>query len=81
MWPAAHDEVVAVGALTAKGTRAPFSASGPWVRLLAPGVNVVSNYFGNEVSVTRPGIGPDRDATTVWPRGAAPRSPRRGSPA
>lgn len=54
LWPAAHDEVVAVGALTAKGTPASFSTLGPWVELLAPGVNVVSNYFDAGVTVTDP---------------------------
>jgi subtilisin family serine protease len=57
MWPAAYDEVVSVGALTPRGARAPFSPNAPWVRLMAPGVNVVSNYFGKEVSVMDPGSG------------------------
>ena len=57
MWPAAHDEVVSVGALTPTGARAPFSPDAPWVRLMAPGVNVVSNYFGKEVSVRDPASG------------------------
>jgi len=54
LWPAAHDEVVAVGALTPKGTPAAFSPGGRWVQLLAPGVNVVSNYFDDAVTVTDP---------------------------
>jgi hypothetical protein len=57
MWPAAYDEVVSVGALTPTGVRAPFSPDAPWVRLMAPGVNVVSNYFGKEVSVRDPASG------------------------
>ena len=60
LWPAAHDEVVAVGALTAAGTPAPFSTGGPWVQLLAPGVNVVSDYFDDAVTVTDPRSGEAR---------------------
>ncbi|RSM74240.1 hypothetical protein DMB66_02200 [Actinoplanes sp. ATCC 53533] len=60
LWPAAHDEVVAVGALTALGTPAPFSTGGPWVQLLAPGVNVVSDYFDDAVTVTDPYSGETR---------------------
>jgi len=60
LWPAAHDEVVAVGALTAMGTPAPFSTGGPWVQLLAPGVNVVSDYFDDAVTVTDPYSGETR---------------------
>ncbi|MFB9363424.1 S8 family peptidase [Actinoplanes nipponensis] len=60
LWPAAYDEVVAVGALTAKGTRAAFSPDADWVQLMAPGVNVVSNYFGGEVRVTGSEAGRER---------------------
>ncbi|WP_155123605.1 MULTISPECIES: S8/S53 family peptidase [unclassified Actinoplanes] len=60
MWPAAYDEVVAVGALTPQGMPATFSPDAPWVDLLAPGVNVVSNYFGDAVSV----VDPDTPGTT-----------------
>lgn len=54
LWPAAYDDVVAVGALTQQGTPAPFSRPAPWVNLLAPGVNVVSNYFDRTVTVVDP---------------------------
>jgi membrane-anchored mycosin MYCP len=54
MWPAAHDEVVAVGALTPSLEPAVFSPDVPWTDLLAPGVNVVSNYLGETVPVTDP---------------------------
>ncbi|GIF16964.1 S8 family peptidase [Actinoplanes teichomyceticus] len=54
LWPAAYDEVVAVGALTPQGTPASFSPDAPWVNVLAPGVNVVSNYFDGAVTVVDP---------------------------
>ncbi|GAA2560054.1 hypothetical protein GCM10010435_34170 [Winogradskya consettensis] len=54
LWPAAADDVLAVGAVTATGTPAAFSPDAPWVDLLAPGVNVVSNYFGPGVTITDP---------------------------
>src|SRR3954451_4426452 len=43
-WPAALDEVIAVGAVDgADGAeRAPFSPDAPWVDVMAPGVDVVS---------------------------------------
>lgn len=56
MWPAAYDEVVAVGALTPGGEPAVFSPDAPWVDLLAPGVNVVGNYFDGSVAVTDPEV-------------------------
>ena len=41
-FPAAYDGVLAVGAVGRKLHRAPFSNSQPYVRVLAPGVNIVS---------------------------------------
>ncbi|MGH8895146.1 MAG: S8 family serine peptidase, partial [Actinomycetes bacterium] len=41
-FPAAHPEVLAVGATSANGSvRAPFSSYGPWVDVAAPGRNIV----------------------------------------
>jgi membrane-anchored mycosin MYCP len=44
-WPAALDDVVAVGAADEHGDRADFSPDAPWVDLLAPGVLVLSTYL------------------------------------
>jgi membrane-anchored mycosin MYCP len=49
VWPAAFDEVIAIGA-----TDAPFSPKTPWVDLTAPGVNVVSTYLTGEVKLGSP---------------------------
>ena len=44
-WPAAFDSVLAVGALSADGTRqADFSNFGPWVDAWAPGEQVASSF-------------------------------------
>jgi hypothetical protein len=44
-WPAALDDVVAVGAAGPDGQRAAFSPGGPWVDLDAPGVDLRSTYL------------------------------------
>ena len=49
VWPAAFDEVIAVGA-----TDAPFSPQTPWVDLTAPGMNVVSTYLTGQVKLGSP---------------------------
>jgi membrane-anchored mycosin MYCP len=50
-WPAALDDVVAVGALTRNGKRAEFSPNTPWVTLSAPGVGVVSTFLDGDVKI------------------------------
>ena len=49
-WPAAFDRVVAVTAHE-NGDVPPWSFRGPWVRLVAPGVNVTSCYLSGEVKI------------------------------
>ncbi|RZS91045.1 subtilase family protein [Motilibacter rhizosphaerae] len=52
MWPAALDDVVAVGAVDSDGQSAPFSpdpALNPWVDVLAPGVDLLSTYLSGAV--------------------------------
>jgi hypothetical protein len=51
VWPAAFDEVVAVGA-TDGDKLAPFSPETPWVDVTAPGVNVESTYMTGKVKLT-----------------------------
>jgi membrane-anchored mycosin MYCP len=50
-WPAALDDVVAVGAYGPNHRPAPFTPKAPWVDITAPGVNIVSNYFDGRVSL------------------------------
>jgi membrane-anchored mycosin MYCP len=49
MWPAALDDVVAVGASDGHGHRAQFSPDLPWVDFLAPGVGVESTYLTGRI--------------------------------
>jgi membrane-anchored mycosin MYCP len=51
-WPAAFDRVVAVAAHE-NGVVPSWSFQGPWVRLVAPGVNVTSSYLRGDVSIRR----------------------------
>jgi subtilisin family serine protease len=46
IYPAAHDEVIAVGATDSSDILAYFSSRGPQVDLVAPGVSIYSTYKG-----------------------------------
>ncbi|KXG43215.1 S8 family peptidase [Tepidibacillus decaturensis] len=46
-YPAAYPEVIAVSAVDAQQNRAEFSNYGPYVDVVAPGVNIASTYPGN----------------------------------
>jgi Subtilase family len=50
-WPAALDDVIAVGAYGDDDRPAPFTPHAPWVDIVAPGVDIVSNYLDGYVSV------------------------------
>ncbi len=51
-WPAALDDVVAVGAADVTGTPAAFTPPAcVWVDLLAPGVDLLSSYLSGEVAL------------------------------
>ncbi len=50
-WPAAHPRSIAVGAVDAEGRQPEWSAQLPWVNYLAPGVDVVSDYFDGDVEL------------------------------
>jgi subtilisin family serine protease len=50
-WPAALDDVIAVGAYGDDDRPAPFTPHAPWVDIVAPGVDIVSNYFDGYVAV------------------------------
>lgn len=45
-YPAAYDGVLGVGAITADGSRAPFSQTGPYVDVVAPGTEVLGAVPG-----------------------------------
>jgi len=66
VWPAAFDEVIAVGA-TDGDKPADFSPQTPWVDLTAPGVNVQSTYLKGEVKLGSP----DGPATETFSDGFA----------
>jgi hypothetical protein len=57
VWPAAFDEVIAVGA-TDGDKPAPFSPQTPWVDLTAPGVDVESTYMTGKVKLASPNGSP-----------------------
>jgi subtilisin family serine protease len=51
-WPAALDDVVAVGAADDQGVRASFTPQGvPWIDVVTHGVRVASTYLDGEVDV------------------------------
>lgn len=50
-FPAAFPEVLAVGAVTMKGQITPFSSTGPFVDLVAPGQGVLSTMIGNRTGL------------------------------
>jgi subtilisin family serine protease len=50
-WPAALDDVVAVGAHDSTGERAAFSPDTPWITLSAPGVDVASTFLQGKIEV------------------------------
>jgi len=52
-WPAALDDVIAVGASKEHGEHTPadFTPKGPWIDVLAPGENLVSTYLKGGVLV------------------------------
>jgi len=71
VWPAAFDEVVAVGA-TNGNKLADFSPRTPWVDLTAPGVNVQSTYLTGPVKLGEPdGRAPDGRKTETFTDGFA----------
>jgi hypothetical protein len=68
VWPAAFDEVIAVGA-TDGDKLAPFSPQTPWVDLTAPGVDVESTYVKGKVKLTSPNGSPTatfRNGFAYW---------------
>ena len=67
LWPAAFDEVIAVGA-TDGDNPAPFSPQTPWVDMTAPGVDVESTYLTGEVKLASP---PQGSPTTTFSNGLA----------
>jgi hypothetical protein len=50
-WPAALNDVVAVGAVDSAGELASFSPRSPWVDVTAPGVSLVSDFLTGEVEL------------------------------
>jgi hypothetical protein len=52
-WPASFENVISVGALASNGP-AWFTNYGPWVNACAPGVDIVSTFFGYQPSAAPP---------------------------
>lgn len=73
VWPAAFDDVVAVGAHDGSGQVAPFTPKdAPWIDLLAPGVDIRGDYLTGRVLI-RPNGSPTSgaheerfDGTAIW---------------
>jgi hypothetical protein len=68
VWPAAFDEVIAVGATDRNNKLAPFSPQTPWVDMTAPGVDVESTYLTGEVKLASP---PPGSPTVTFSNGFA----------
>ena len=68
VWPAAFDEVIAVGATDGNNKLAPFSPDTPWVDMTAPGVDVESTYLTGEVKLVSP---PPGSPTATFSNGFA----------
>ena len=69
LWPAALDDVVAVGATDAAGGPVPWSQApdvAPWLDVLARGVDVVSTYLPGTVRDGGRLLGPFPDAFASW---------------
>jgi subtilisin len=56
LYPARYDGVIAVGATDQNNVRASFSNTGPELDIVAPGVNILSDYID-----TNPNDGPNKD--------------------
>jgi subtilase family protein len=68
VWPAAFDEVIAVGATDGNNNPAPFSPQTPWVDMTAPGVDVESTYLTGKVKLASP---PPGSSTATFSNGFA----------
>jgi thermitase len=69
VWPAAFDSVVAVGALSANGKRAPWSNHGDWVDCFAVGEGIVSTYVEGTESPDVDKDQPDTFGRDAWALG------------
>jgi membrane-anchored mycosin MYCP len=68
-WPAALDDVVAVGAARSDGTRVGFTPrNAPWIDLHAPGVDVLSTYLTGTVDLNLSDDAPGEDVFAGWAR-------------
>ncbi|HEX8511213.1 MAG TPA: S8/S53 family peptidase, partial [Propionibacteriaceae bacterium] len=65
-WPAALDDVVAVGAVDKSGTPAPFTPDAPWVDMVALGVDVPSTYLPNAHEPGAANGDTFKDAYAAW---------------
>jgi len=62
IWPAAFDDVIAVGALDGEKP-AVFNSTGAWVKLMAPGVDLQSTYLIGDVTGHESQGGPEERDT------------------
>ncbi len=63
-WPAALDDVIAVGAVTRQGGLAPFCPDAPWIDVLAVGDELISTYL----ATARPDHGQPTTKFAGWAR-------------
>ena len=86
-WPAAFDQVLAVGAVderSGKWTRAAYSNHGPWVDATARGSNLQSTFARAKTKIalgsTISPFDPIDHLRRLGRAGTGPRSPRRSPP-
>jgi hypothetical protein len=82
MWPAALDDVVAVGAIDDSGETPAWSqspADAPWIDVVAPGVRVTSTYLKGGVDLP-PDTASSSEATSAEFKGMRPGAELRSPP-
>jgi hypothetical protein len=68
-WPAALDDVIAVGAAHRDGFPTPITPrNAPWIDVCAPGIDVLSTYLTGSVTVTDSGGSAVKEKFTGWAR-------------
>lgn len=68
-WPAALDDVIAVGAAHRDGSPTPITPrNAPWIDVCAPGMDVLSTYLSGSVTVTKSDGTAGKETFSGWAR-------------